>query len=80
MFHILNGKQHLTRIECAAGRVQLVAMHQHILLDVQGYNKGVDGIERPTHGATILREAQALELRDALTRVVSPRQPDRAAA
>jgi hypothetical protein len=50
------------------------------LLDVQGCNKGVDGVDRRTHGTIILRYAQALELRDALTRVVSPRQPDRAAA
>ena len=80
MVHILNCKPHLTRIECAAGRVQLVAMHQHVLLDVQGCNKGVDGVDRRTHGTIILRYAQALELRDALTRVLSARQPDRTAA
>jgi hypothetical protein len=55
-------------------------MHQHVLLDVQSCNRGVDGVERRTHGTIILRYAQALELRDALTRVLSARQPDRTAA
>jgi hypothetical protein len=54
-----------------AGRVQLVALECHVVIDIQGCHRGVEGIERYDHGFIALRHAKARELRDVLSRLLA---------
>jgi hypothetical protein len=61
----------LCTIRSNAGRVQLVASESHVVIDVQGCHRGVDGIERYDHGFITLRHAEARELSDVLSRLLA---------
>ena len=61
----------LCTIRSNAGRVQLVALESHVVIDIQGCHRGVDGIERYDHGFIALRHAKARELRDVLSRLLA---------
>jgi len=80
MLHSVSWNRTLTRVRDATGQVQLVVTADHVLIDVQGREWGVDGVERANHGTTTLGRAQALVLRNALSRFLAARLPGEAAA
>jgi len=60
---------------------QFVVTGNHLLIDVPGGGeRGIDGLERPGYGATILGHPQALVWRDALSRFLPTSQPQAATA
>jgi hypothetical protein len=58
------------RVENESGDVQLVALQQQVVIDVQGRHRGVDGVERGDHGCITLSRAEARYVRDALTQML----------
>ena len=59
---------------------QFIVIAHRLLVDVPDREHCVDGIERLSHGATILGHPLALVCRDALSRFLPTRQPQAAAA
>ena len=80
MLHLVSCSRTVTRVGDASGQVQLVVTPDYVLVDVQGRERGVDGVERANHGTTILNHAQALVLRNALSQFLAARRPGKAAA
>jgi hypothetical protein len=58
------------RVANESGDVQLVALRQQVVIDVQGRHRGVDGVERGDHGCITLSRTEARHVRDALTQML----------
>ena len=67
-------------IASAAGKVQVVSLHRHVAIDVQGRHYNVGGFERRDHGCISLSFDEARELSDLLSDILdgaSPQHQDR---
>lgn len=69
----------LSRIKCREGQIQLVQGRDHILLDVQGRERGVDGVARWNHGALLMTSDEIAQLHSALAVFLAPAQMQEAA-